>query len=82
MIIMCMLNYRKITRTPLKKSRVGQRAVMYTCRLCWKREIHGHPNCMPVHPNCPKLIPKDLQRELQGTWDPEGRPTLLCMPFG
>ena len=32
MIIMCMLSYRKITRTPLKKSRVGQRAVMYTCR--------------------------------------------------
>lgn len=55
---------------------------MYTCRLCWKREIHGHPNCTPVHPNCPKLILKDLQRELQGTWDPEGRPTLLCMPFG
>lgn len=79
---MCMLSYRKITRTPLKKSRLGQRAVMYTCRLCWKREIHGHPDCMPVHPNCPKLIPKDVQRELQGTWDPEGRSTLLCMPFG
>lgn len=56
---MCVLSYRKITRTPLKESKVGQRVVMYTYWLCWKREIHGHPDCMPVHP-CPKLTPKDL----------------------